>query len=433
MSSKDEKKRDAQAETEPEEDDWDDDDWEELDEEAEQFPRMSFLDHLEELRSRIYKMVVVLFLAVIVCWTFVDPVWNILEGPARQMLANAQEKSLEVTKSAQNLKLEIEALPPLPEDMKDNAQLQEFRRIINRHLKEQSKILEEQIRQLLIAKDSKLMQTAVGEAFFLKVKLALFTGIAVSFPFLFYQIWAFVAPGLYRRERRIAIPFMVFSTLFFAGGLVFGYYVAVPFAGTFLMSFGTEFVQLITIDKYMDFLIMMLLGLGIVFEIPMVIFLLAKLGIATPRWLIKNFRYAVLVIVIVAAVVTPTGDPVNLAIFSIPMILLYCLGIGIAAIWGPKKSRFEADEDEEWEEDEDEEDDDEDDGGDDDDDNNEDNDDDGGGDDDNDAGDDDSGEGESADEVGADEDELKPETPDDPASGESNPEDPYKRFYDKED
>ena len=138
-----------------------------------------------------------------------------------------------------------------------------------------------------------------------------------------------------------------FSTVFFIGGCLFGYFVAVPFAGNFLMSFGTEFVQLITINKYMDFLITMMLGLGIVFEIPMVIFLLAKIGIATPRWLLRNFRYAVLLIVVVAAILTPTGDPVNLAIFSIPMILLYLLGVVIAAIWGRKRT-----DEEEWDEEE---------------------------------------------------------------------------------
>jgi len=100
----------------------------------------------------------------------------------------------------------------------------------------------------------------------------------------------------------------------------------------------------------------MMLGLGIVFEIPMAIFLLAKIGIATPRWLIRNFRYAVLIIVIVAAIITPTGDPVNLAIFSIPMILLYWVGVAAAAIWGPKVGRFEMEDEDDWDDDEDDED-----------------------------------------------------------------------------
>jgi len=405
MSAKD-KEREELPESDTDDDD-SDDDWEELDEESERFPRMSFLQHLEELRSRIYKIVLVLLLAVVVSWSFVDPVWTVLEGPARRMLADAQEKSLDTTKKAKDLSLKFERLPPLPEGLKDNEQFQEFRRLINRHLREQSKVLEGQIRDLLVAKDAKLMQTAVGEAFFLKVKIAFLTGIAISFPFLMFQIWAFVAPGLYRREKKIAVPFIFFTTFFFALGLVFGYYIAVPFAGSFLMSFGSGFVQLITINKYMDFLVTMMLGLGIVFEIPMVIFLLSKLGIATPRWLIRNFRYAVLLIVIVAAIVTPTGDPVNLAIFSLPMIALYWVGVVVSALWGPKVGRWDSDEtEEELDEDEDE---DEDDGDDDD-------------------GDDD-------DDDGGEESEEGFDPKDSPAGGTDeniNPDDPYREFFDKD-
>ncbi len=412
MSAKD-KEREELPESEDGEDE-DEDDWEELDEESERFPRMSFLQHLEELRSRIYKIVLVLLLAVVVSWSFVDPVWTVLEGPAREMLADAQEKSLDTTKKAKDLSLKFERLPPLPDELKDNEQFQEFRRLINRHLRQQSEVLEGQIRDLLVAKDAKLMQTAVGEAFFLKVKIAFLTGVAISFPFLMFQIWAFVAPGLYRKEKRVAVPFIVFSTFFFALGLVFGYYIAVPFAGSFLMSFGSGFVQLITINKYMDFLTTMMLGLGIVFEIPMVIFLLSKLGIATPRWLIRNFRYAVLLIVIIAAVVTPTGDPVNLAIFSLPMIALYWVGVGVSAIWGPKVGRWDSDDDEEeLDEDVDEDD------GDDDDDNDNDDDDDGGDDDEN----------------GGEESEEGFDRKDSPAGDEEekiDPKDPHKDYLDKE-
>lgn len=345
------KKKDQPPVEKRQDDDWDD--WEELDEEEESFPRMSFLEHLDELRSRLFKIVIILLLAIVVSWNFADFIWHILEVPARRMLADAQEKSLSVTQKAEQLAVKIKEIPPLPEEdeelqedftEEDFRKFDKFREHVNSHLEESSAELEEQIRDILVAKDAKLMQTAVGEAFFLKVKISFLAGLIFSFPLLAFQIWAFVAPGLYRRERRIAIPFVFFATLFFVGGCMFGYFVAVPFAGSFLMGFGTEFVQLITINKYMDFMITMMLGLGVVFEIPMAIFLLAKIGIATPRWLLKNFRYAVLIIVVVAAIVTPTGDPVNLALFSIPMILLYLLGVGIAAIWGPKGK------DERWEE-----------------------------------------------------------------------------------
>jgi sec-independent protein translocase protein TatC len=340
----------------PKDAEWDD--WDDQSDEEESFPRMSFLEHLDELRVRLFRIVLILLLAVIVCWNFVDPLWTVLELPARRMLAEAQEKSLSLTQRAEQLTLEIKELPPLPDELKDDPKFEKFRGYVNDHLTGAGKELEERIRDILVAKDAKLMQTAIGEAFFLKVKISFLAGLILGFPLLAFQVWAFVAPGLYRRERRLALPFIFFATLFFVGGCLFGYFVAVPFAGSFLMSFGTEFVQLITINKYMDFLLAMMLGLGVVFEIPMVIFLLAKVGIATPRWLLKNFRYAVLVIVIVAAIITPTGDPVNLAIFSIPMILLYLLGIAVAAIWGSKRKEEgeeEELEDEDLEEDEEEE------------------------------------------------------------------------------
>lgn len=344
-----ERKNKSGSDVGPVEDDWDDWD-EEEDEEAARFPRMGFLDHLDELRSRIFKMILAILISIIICWNFVDQVWVLLQGPAMKMLETAQQHNLERTKAKGDIKIALPDLPGLPKKLENSEEAHELRRYFRNWLEDANEDLQNQIVNLLVARDARLMQTAVTEAFFLKVKVAFLTGLVLCYPYLIFQIWAFVAPGLYRRERRLAFPFILFSTLFFIGGLAFGYYIAVPFAGTFLMGFGAEFVQLITINKYMDFLLTMMLGLGIVFEIPMAIFLLAKLGVATPRWLLKNFRYAILIIVIIAAVITPTGDPINLAIFSIPMIALYLLGVAIAAIWGPK-GRGEEEEKEGWEDD----------------------------------------------------------------------------------
>jgi sec-independent protein translocase protein TatC len=317
------------------------DDWGEENKEGRHFSRMGFLEHLGELRNRIYKIIIILLLGIVVCWNFVGPIWKVLQRPALTMLENAQEKSLSVTKQAKGIEIRLPDLPELPESFSENEEAKQFKDYLGAWLEDANKEISGQIQELLVAKDSKLMQTAITEAFFLKVKVAALAGLALTYPFLMYQIWAFIVPGLYRRERRIAFPFIFFSTLFFVAGLMFGYFVAVPFAGKFLMAFGTEFVQLITIQKYMSFMMTMLIGLGLVFEIPMVIFLLAKLGIATPRWLIRNFRYAVLLIVSIAAIITPTGDPINLAIFSVPMIGLYWLGVLVAAIWGKKRDKVE--------------------------------------------------------------------------------------------
>lgn len=367
MPKRDGQERDTKRAKAANWDDWDEDD-EEPDEEEQRFPRMGFLDHLKELRDRLFRSVIALLIGVIICWNFVDPLWGVLQQPATAMLRVSQEASLSLTKKAQHLDITLPPLPALPANLRAVPPAHDYHSALNDWVTEAAAAIEKQLSELLVARDSKLMQTSVTEAFFLKVKISFMAAIVLVYPFIMFQVWAFVAPGLYRRERKIALPFIVFATLFFLGGVAFGYYVAVPFAGSFLMAFGAEFVQMITIDKYMDFLITMMLGLGVVFEIPMVIFLLSKMGIATPRWLLKNFRYALLVIVIIAAIITPTGDPVNLAIFSIPMAFLYLLGVLIAAIWGPKRKKDEEEDEEDEEEEpdgepyEEEEDDDEDDG-----------------------------------------------------------------------
>ena len=352
MADKDPKTNKAEEEQE----DWDDWD-EEEDEDTESGGRMGFLDHLTELRSRIFKMFIALLVGIIICWNFVDPLWKILEGPARTMLETSQEQSFELTKKAQSLTIRLPRLPELPEELADEETAKRWRTYLNGWLRDANKDLEGQLKELLVSRDSKLMQTSITEAFFLKVKIAFMAGLILMFPFLAYQIWRFVAPGLYKEEKKMALPFILFSTIFFLGGVSFGYFVAVPFAGKFLMAYGSEFVQMITVNKYMDFLLSMMLGLGVVFEIPMAIFIMAKIGIATPKFLIDNFRYAVLVIVIVAAIITPTGDPINLSIFSVPMILLYGIGIIIAFIWGPKDKNEDDDDDDDWDDDEDDEDD----------------------------------------------------------------------------
>jgi sec-independent protein translocase protein TatC len=344
MTEPENKERESQIEDEF--DDWDDDDEDET-----STSRMGFLDHLGELRDRIFRVILALVLGIVLVFNFADYLWIVIEGPAEEMLKTAQEKSLSVVKSSEEIAIELPRFPKLPFNNLDENEREELEDTLDDWREEASEELDLQIKNILKAKDARLMQTSITEAFFLKIKISFFGAILLMYPYIMYQVWAFVAPGLYRHERRLALPFIIFTTLFFGLGVAFAYYIAVPFAGTFLMSFGAEFVQMITIEKYMDFLTTMMLGLGIVFEIPMLIFILSKLGIVTPRFLMKNFRYAILIIFVVAAVITPTGDPINLMVFSAPMILLYLLGVGIAKLWG-RKSDPEV-EDEDWDDDDD--------------------------------------------------------------------------------
>lgn len=179
----------------------------------------------------------------------------------------------------------------------------------------------------------------ITDPFIMYVKIAALVGLFVASPVVMYQIWRFVAPGLYQRERRWAAPFVILGTLFFIGGGAFAYYIAFPFAVEFLVGMGSEFEPVITVDRYFRFLLYVILGLGVMFELPIFIFLLAQMGVVTPRFLIRHFRWAVLLIFVAAAFITPTPDVVNLCLFAVPTIVLYLLGVGAAALvqWGNRK------------------------------------------------------------------------------------------------
>jgi sec-independent protein translocase protein TatC len=167
--------------------------------------------------------------------------------------------------------------------------------------------------------------------------VALLAGIFLASPVVLYQFWLFVSPALYRHERRIVVPFVVFTTVFFLGGGYFGYKVAFPMVVHFLLQVGQGFRQVVTINEYFSMASKVILGLGLVFELPVLILLLSRLGIVTHRFLLKYFRYAVLVIFLIAAVITPTPDIPTQCVFALPMVALYLLGVLVAWIFGKKR------------------------------------------------------------------------------------------------
>lgn len=184
--------------------------------------------------------------------------------------------------------------------------------------------------------DKKLAFLGITDPFILYVKIAALAALFVASPIVLYQFWRFVAPGMYKKERFYAIPFVLFGSIFFIGGGVFAYLVAFPFAVEFLIGMGASFEPVITVDKYFRFLMVVVLGLGLMFELPLVIFFLAQIGVVTPRFLMRHFRWAVLGIFVAAALITPTPDVVNLCLFALPTIGLYLLGVGAAALVGRK-------------------------------------------------------------------------------------------------
>ncbi|HEX2253522.1 MAG TPA: twin-arginine translocase subunit TatC [Thermoanaerobaculia bacterium] len=232
----------------------------------EDLSRMGLLDHLEELRRRILYSLITLVVAFLACWTFVQQIYAFLERPIHPHL------------------------PP----------------------------------------GTKLSYLGPADPLILYIKVAMLAALFLSAPVLLYQAWRFISPGLYARERRWAAPFIVLGTSFFVAGGAFAYYVAFPFAVEFLLGVGEQFQAVITIERYFRFLMTVILGLGLMFELPIVIFVLSAAGLVTPAFLIRHFRWAVLLIFVAAAIITPTPDIVNLCVFAVPTIGLYLLGVGAA-------------------------------------------------------------------------------------------------------
>lgn len=232
--------------------------------------RMSFMEHLEELRRRIIYGLGGLGVAFALCLTFTKELWLIVQEPAAAAFRN------------------------------------------------------------LGMKDVSLVFTSPMESFtIIWVKLPLLTSIFIGSPWILFQVWRFISPGLYPKERRFAAPFVIFSAgLFILGGL-FAYFVAFRFGLTFLLGIGQDVGvrPMVTITEYFDIFVNVILSIAIVFELPVLIFFLTLLRIASPRFLLANSRYAILIIVIVAAIVTPTADVFNLMLFSVPMVLLFFIGI----------------------------------------------------------------------------------------------------------
>lgn len=236
---------------------------------------MSLIAHLQELRKRILWSLVYIALAFFYCWDKHEWLFDILQAPIKQIL------------------------PP----------------------------------------GSKLVFMGLTDAFVLYFKVAALAACFLASPFILYQMWRFIAPGLYRRERHYVLPFIFFGTVFFLSGGIFAYKIAFPFAARFLLGMGEKFQPMLTIDRYFGIEMGVILGLGLMFELPIVIFTVCEIGVVTPQFLLKHFRYAVIVIFILAAILTPTPDMFNMCVVATPTLGLYLLGVGAAALAQTRRRR----------------------------------------------------------------------------------------------
>ena len=196
-------------------------------------------------------------------------------------------------------------------------------------------------RRLIDESGARLNQPEFTDAFTVQLKMALMAAIFLASPFILAQVWLFISPGLYRRERRYAGPFVVSATILFVLGGLFAYYIALPTGLKFLidMGKGLEIETLISVSSAFNLVFALIVGMGVVFEIPALIFLLSRIGIVSGPFLLKNMKYAVLGCFVAAAIITPTGDIGNMMILAVPMLGLYVVGILVAFIFGKKRRR----------------------------------------------------------------------------------------------
>ena len=188
----------------------------------------------------------------------------------------------------------------------------------------------------------KMIYTEPTEAFMLQLKVAALAGVVIAAPLVMWQLWLFIAPGLYRREKRLAVPFVFFASILFVGGAAFNHYVVFPTAFRFLGSFSTDYMQFLPrISPVFSLYAQLLLAFGMIFQMPVLVFTLARLGLVTAGFLWKNTKYAVLIIFIIAAVITPTSDVVTQTLMAAPMVLLYVVSIVIAWMFGRSGDRAE--------------------------------------------------------------------------------------------
>jgi len=194
-------------------------------------------------------------------------------------------------------------------------------------------------RQKVLPANSRMIYTQPGEAFGLYIQVSLIMGVVLAAPWIMYQVWLFIAPGLYANEKRLAIPFVTLSTVGFVGGTAFNHYIVFPLMMRFFASFNTsDLVFMPRLEDVFDLYTKMLLGMGLVFQMPTVVYFLAKMRLVTAKFLWRHTKYAILIIFILAAVITPSGDMITQTIFAAPMLVLYALSILIAWLVAPKRT-----------------------------------------------------------------------------------------------
>ena len=332
--------------------------------------QMSFLEHLDELRRRLIRSFIFVFLAASICWYFSGEIYQFLAAPVERALAEAQRRQVPIAgQTGQEL---IGALTTLkendsgryvfPEETELGSSLipagasvtarvykdaeGKLALFTDEALISGNKVIPKGVRltpdlgsvTASSGENDKLIVTTALETFSLYVKVSLYAAVCLSVPFLLWQIWGFVSPGLYPHERAYVTPFIALSSISFVLGAAFAYYVIFPPAARYLLGLGSDFRLLLKADDYFDFIIIVMLGMGVVFQMPAITYVLARIGLVTARFMLKIWKTALIVILISAAVLSPTNDIPNMMLFAAPMMVLYIISIFIAWIFNKPRT-----------------------------------------------------------------------------------------------
>ena len=326
---------------------------------------MSFLDHLDELRKRLIRIALFIGIAFVVCFFLSEPIYDFIQVPVRAAMLEAKRKFapelggtpiklvdlpdetevvFTLTTEAKIGSILVTAGTAIPCKVKRDGEgtpqllTSNYFMVDDQTIIEKDTVIPSQLYKsstTRMGRDNQLVVPTVQGAFNLYIKVSFYAAIFFAVPFLLVQIWGFVAPGLYPHEKKYAAPIIIMASVFFLGGCAFAYYIAFPRAANFLLGVATSgnLRPLVTADEYFDLIIIIMLGLGVVFEIPTVTFFLSRLGLVSPGMLLRVWRYALIVIFVVAAILSPTTDIPNLLVFAAPMMILYFLSVGIAWVF----------------------------------------------------------------------------------------------------
>jgi sec-independent protein translocase protein TatC len=333
--------------------------------------QMSFLEHLDELRRRLVRCFVVVILATVGAWFVSMPIYDFLAAPIQRALAEAQRREVPIAGVTGNetigalytLKENDTGRFVFPEETKLGTSLiPTGASVMARVLKDSegklalftdeplyagSFVIPKGVRLIELdqaattqpaGQNDKLIVTTALEPFSLYIKVSLYTAIAISVPFLLLQIWGFVAPGLYPHERAYVTPFILLSSISFVLGAAFAYYVLFPPAAKYLLGLGSGFQLLLKASDYFDLIVLIMLGMGVVFQMPAITYVLARIGLVTAKLLVKIWKTALIVIMVAAAVLSPTSDIPNMLLFAAPMIVLYIVSIFVAWIFNKPRT-----------------------------------------------------------------------------------------------